>query len=64
MPQAQEMLYSLGKDYAAVNQTEKAIQVLWAAGDHAPSQTLLMEMGSLLEQGGKKELALIAYLSA
>ncbi len=64
LPKAQEMLYSLGKDYAAVNQTEKAIQVLWAAGDHAASQTLLMEISGLIEQREKTELALIAYLSA
>ena len=61
LPKAQERLYSLGKDYAAVNQHEKAIQALWAAGDHQPSQTLLEEIGSLLEQGGKKELTFLAY---
>ena len=63
LPQAQEKLLAIGKDFIATNQHEKAIQTLWAARGYAPAVALLKELGTLLEQNGKAEHALMVYLS-
>lgn len=60
LPEAQEALYDIGKDYAATNQNEKAIETLWACGDYEPAMEILTELAGLLEQAGNTVDAAIA----
>lgn len=62
LPEAQEMLYSIGNDYASMNQMEKAIETLWAAGDFEPAKNRLREISEVMEANSKYELAFIAGL--
>lgn len=61
LPEAQELLYGIGKDYASMNQTSKAIETLWACGDHEGAKSMLSEVASLLVGQGLVEDGLIAY---
>ena len=62
LPEAQQALYEIAKDYASVREYEKAIETLWAAGAYPQAQDLLKEIGSLLAQGGETELSAAAIL--
>lgn len=60
LSEARRALYDIGKDYATVNQMEKAIETLWVCGDYEPSMSLLSEIAGLLEQSGNAVNAAIA----
>ena len=64
LPKAQEKIYAIGKDYAATNQMEKAIEVLWLAGAYEPAQKYLIEIGQVLESNGQTLWACISYIAA
>ena len=61
---AKDGLFAVAKDYAAINETEKAIQVLWLIRIDNDAKNLLKELGSIKEQSGQVDLSLLAYLSA
>ena len=64
MPEAQELLYEVGKDYFITKRYEQAIEILWACGDYEPAKTLLKDLGGLLIQNNLKEDGEIAYLAS
>ncbi len=64
LPEAQELLYEAGKDYAVTSRNEQAIETLWACGDYEPAKTLLKDLGGLLIQNDLKEDGEIAYLAS
>ena len=64
LPEAQELLFETGKDFARTNENEHAIEALWACGDYEPAKDLLKEIGGLLIQNDQKEDGAIAYLAA
>ncbi len=61
---AQERLYVLGADYAAVNETAKAIELLWMNRDYEPSGAKLEELSGTLAASGRSGDALMGYLAA
>lgn len=60
---AQEELFALAKDYAAINETEKAIQLLWLIHSKEEAKNLLEELGGLKTQAGQTGIAVLAFLS-
>ena len=58
---AQQRLYAIGADFAAVNENEKAIEVLWLSGDYEPSKTMLSELSGLLAASGRPMDAIMGY---
>ena len=60
---AQQRLYAIGADFAAVNENEKAIEVLWLSGDYEPSIAMLKELSGLLAASGRPLDAIMGYLA-
>ncbi len=61
--EVQESLLAIAKDYATVNEIEKAIQTLWLIRENTIAKEMLLEIGKLKAQSGDKEIALLANLS-
>lgn len=62
--EAQDKLYTFGKEFAAANQMEQAIETFYLAGAHAPSQAYLADISSVLESTGKTLQAYICRIAA
>ncbi len=60
---AQQQLFAIGADFAAVNENEKAIEVLWLSGDYEPSIAMLKELAELLDVSGRWSDAIMGYLA-
>ena len=64
LPEVQEKLYQIGKDYAATNQVEKAIETLYFVNSYKDTAQILVEIGNLQKANEQFDLALIAYWAA
>ncbi len=64
LPEAQEKLYQIGKDYAATNQVEKAIEALYFVSGYKDTAQILVEIGNLQKANEKTSLAILAYWAA
>ena len=61
LPETREALMAMAKDYEAINETEKAIQVLWVIREDESAQLLLGEIGELKRQVGEIDIAQLAW---
>ena len=61
LPEARGALLSMAKDYAVINEPEKAIQTLWLIRDQEDAQIELTRIAATALQNGKSDLALLAY---
>ena len=64
MAEAGEALMEAARDYASINETLKSVQTLWLIRDQETAQAMLKEIGTLKEQTGEGETALLAWLAA
>lgn len=63
LPEAQEALISMAKDYTVINEPEKAIQALWLVRIREDASNLLIEIAKAEASKEKANNALIAYSS-
>jgi len=61
LPEARESLMSIAKEYAAINEIEKAVQTLWLMRENEDAKNMLKEIGDLKCQSGENGMALLAY---
>ena len=61
LPEARDALIATARDYAVINETEKAVQTLWVLREDESAQTLLEEIGNQKAKTGETDKALQAW---
>ena len=63
LPEVQSALISMARDYLSINETRKAIQVLWLIRDKKESKELLRSIAKSAYEKGDFVITLLAYLA-
>lgn len=61
LPEAYNALLSAAKDYAVINESEKALQTLWLIRNQKDAQDELLKIATTATQSGKTDLAILTY---